>query len=65
MVNTEKIYTECITAFDRDTIVRCAERENETPLGYLLTYLKDMYFLPKYYGWGVAEKILKHFNIEM
>ena len=62
--NTEKIYTECITAFDRETIIKCAERGNETPLGYLLTYLKDMYFLPKYYGYGVAERILKYFNIE-
>lgn len=64
MADTEKIYTECITAFDRETIIKCAERGNETPLGYLLTYLKDMYFLPKYYGWGVAERILKYFNIE-
>lgn len=64
MADTEKIYTECITAFDRETIIRCAERGNETPFGYLLTYLKDMYFLPKYYGYGVAERILKYFNIE-
>lgn len=64
MINTDKIYAECITALDRETIIKCAERDNETPLGYLLTYLKDMYFLPKYYGWGVAERILTHFNIK-
>jgi hypothetical protein len=65
MGNTEQIYIECITALDRETIIGCAERGNETPLGYLLTYLKDMYFIPKYYGWGIAERILKHFDIEM
>lgn len=65
MEDTEKIYTECITALDRETIIKCAERDEEFPLGFLLSYLKDMYFLPKYYGYGVAERILKHFNIEM
>ena len=65
MEDTEKIYTECITALDRETIIRCAERDEETPFGFLLSYLKDMYFLPKYYGYGVAERILKHFSIKM
>ncbi len=65
MEDTEKIYTECITALDRETIIKCAERDEEFPLGFLLSYLKDMYFLPKYYGYGIAERILKHFNIEM
>ena len=64
MEDTEKIYTECITAFDRESIIKCAERDEEYPLGFLLSYLKDMYFLPKYYGYGVAERILKHFNIK-
>ena len=64
MADTEKIYTECITALNRETIIRCAERDEETPFGFLLSYLKDMYFLPKYYGYGVAERILKHFNIK-
>lgn len=64
MADTEKIYTECITALDRETIIKCAERDEEYPLGFLLSYLKDMYFLPKYYGYGVAERILKHFDIK-
>lgn len=64
MEDTEKIYAECITALDRETIIRCAERDEESPLGFLLSYLKDMYFLPKYYGYVVAERILKHFNIK-
>ena len=64
MEDTEKIYTECITALDRETIIKCAERDEEFPLGFLLSYLKDMYFLPKYYGYGVAERILKHFDIK-
>lgn len=65
MEDTEKIYTECITALNRETIIRCAERDEETPFGFLLSYLKDMYFLPKVCGYGVAERILKYFNIEM
>ena len=64
MEDTEKIYTECITALDRETIIKCAERDEETPFGFLLSYLKDMYFLPKVCGYGVAERILEHFNIK-
>ena len=60
MEDTEKIYTECVTALN----IRCAERDEETPFGFLLSYLKDMYFLPKVCGYGVAERILKHFNIK-
>lgn len=59
-----KIYNECANALDADTIIQCAKRNNETPIGFLLTYLKDMYFLPKYYGWGIVEELLKHFDIE-
>ena len=44
MEDTEKIYTECITALNRETIIKCAER--------------------KVCGYGVAERILKHFNIK-
>ena len=64
MADTEKIYTECITALNTETIIRCAERDEETPFGFLLSYLKDMYFLPKICGYGVAERILKYFNIK-
>ena len=64
MEDTEKIYTECVTALNRETVIRCAERDEETPFGFLLSYLKDMYFLPKVCGYGVAERILEHFNIK-
>ena len=64
MTDTEQIYTECITALNRETIIRCAERDEETPFGFLLSYLKDMHFLPKVCGYGVVERILKHFNIK-
>lgn len=61
---TEAIYTECINKLDREKIIISAKMDGETPLGFLLTYLKDMYFLPKVCGYGVAERILKHFNIK-
>ena len=64
MKNTKKIYTEGITTFNRESIIKCAERDGETPFGFLLPYLKDMYFLPKVCGYGIAERILKHFNIK-
>ena len=64
MENTEKIYTECLTAFNRELIIECAERDKETPFGFLLSYLKDMYFLPKVCGYEVSKRILKHFNIK-
>jgi len=63
-MDLDKIYNECANALDADTIIQCAKRNNETPIGFLLTYLKDMYFLPKYYGWEVTERLLKHFNIQ-
>ena len=40
MEDTEKIYTECITAFNRESIIKCAKRDEETPFGFLLSYLK-------------------------
>lgn len=64
MEDTEKIYTECITAFNKESIIKCAERNEETPFGFLLSYLKDIYFLLKVCEYGVAERILKHFNIK-
>lgn len=63
-MDLDRIYNECANALDANTIIQCAKRNSETPIGFLLTYLKDMYFLPKYYGWEVAERLLKHFNIQ-
>ena len=55
---TEAIYTECINKLDREKIIISAKMDGETPLGFLLTYL------PKVCDYGVAERILKHFNIK-
>lgn len=62
MTPTE-IYNKCITELDTHTIVSNATKDKETPLGFLLTYLKDDYRLSKIEGYPIAEKIIKHFNL--
>lgn len=57
------IYNECLSELDAYTIITGARKDNEKPMGYLLSYLKDTYYLPKIKGCKIAEKILKHFEI--
>lgn len=62
MIN-QKIYNECTRALSRDVIQQCAERNGEKPFGYVLDYLKDMYFLPKPDGWDTAKAICDYFSL--
>ena len=53
-----------ITCLSKEDILRRARRNEEKPFGYVIDYLKDVYFLPKMIGWDIAEKILEHFEID-
>lgn len=46
-----------------DTILRGAQRDEETPAGYLLTHLKDNYGLPKPEGWIVVNYIIARYGL--
>lgn len=62
-METTEIYNNCITELDSDFIRSSAKKDNESPLGFLLTYLKDNYSLTKIEGYPIAEKIITHFNL--
>lgn len=61
---TDNIIKECTEQLTKDTILSRAERDGERPMGFLLTYLRDNYSLPKTSGWSIAEKILERFGID-
>lgn len=59
----EKIYAELEQTLTREQIIRGSRRDGEKPLGYLLTYLKDNYGLPKQAGFKVATDTLWRLGI--
>ena len=61
---TNAILFNAIRNMDKDDILRCAKRNNEKPFGYVIDYLKDVYFLPKLIGCDIAYKILEYFEID-
>lgn len=46
-----------------DIILLGAQRDEETPAGYLLTYLKDNYGLPKPEGWIVVNYLIARYGL--
>lgn len=46
-----------------DIILLGAQRDEETPAGYLLTHLKDNYGLPKPEGWIVVNYIIARYGL--
>ena len=63
MTNNE-VFNEIIKNLNGDDIINGAIRDDEKPIGYLLTYIKDEYNIPKKEGWNIAEAILKYFGIK-
>ena len=53
-----------IKNLSRERIIEMARRDEEKPIGALLTYIRDMYGLTKTDGWDVASAVLNHFKIE-
>ena len=63
-MTSEEILQDILSKLTPRMIIQGASRDNEKPMGYLLTYIRDMYGLPKTQGWDIAEAVLKHYNIE-
>lgn len=59
----EEIFNDILKYWSRSDILERAKRDNERPMGTLLTYIKDVYNLPKIQGWDIAERVIKHYNI--
>ena len=61
---SKAILFDAIYNLSKDGILRCANNNNEKPFGYVIDYLKDVYFLPKLIGYDIADKILEYFEID-
>jgi len=59
----EEIFNDILKYWSRSDILERAKRDNERPMGTLLTYIKDVYNLSKIQGWEIAERVIKHYNI--
>ena len=62
--NLNAIFFNAIRNMDKEDILRSAKRNNEKPFGYVIDYLKDVYFLPKLIGSDIADNILEYFEID-
>ena len=64
MENKEDIKKKFKELFGRNTIIcKCVEDE-ETPLGIILTLLRDYFYLPKTIGWDIAYDLIKDYRLE-
>lgn len=59
----KEIFVELSTELTREHIIRKAVRDHETPLGYLLTVIRDNYGRTKAGAWDIAENLIKFFDI--
>lgn len=60
----KEVFCELTSTLTRERIIGKAAHDEEKPMGYLLTYIRDMYNMPKTEGWNVAEALLNFFNID-
>lgn len=63
-MKAEEIKQELINNLSRSRIIEMARRDEEKPMGALLTYIRDMYGLTKTEGWDIALAVLYHFKVE-
>lgn len=63
-MDKEQIFQELITDLSKEKIIEKAKIDQEKPMGFLLTYIRDMYNLPKTAGWQIAEKVLEYYGID-
>lgn len=60
----EIIYDElCCTLMTREQIIYNSQKNGETPFGYVLDYIKDMYNVSKTEGWDTAKKVCEYFGL--
>jgi hypothetical protein len=60
----DEIYYELIRDFNRGKIISKAVRDQEKPFGALITYIRDVYGVPKTKGAKIVDRVLEHFKID-
>ena len=63
MINN-KIYKEMTTKLHAWIIRSCADKNGETPFGYIIDYIKDEYNLSKIEGWDTAKAVCEYFGFK-
>ena len=58
------IKEEVLKNFTKTSLIEKCRRDDEMPMGVLLTYIKDMYGLPKTQGWDIAVAVLDELKVE-
>lgn len=59
----EIIYDELCCTLTREQIIDNSQTNGETPFGYVLDYIKDMYNVSKMEGWDTAIEICNYFGL--
>lgn len=59
-----EIKKEIISNLSRERIIEMSIRDEEKPVGALLSYIKDMYGIPKTQGLDIALGVICHYNID-
>lgn len=58
------IFNDIIQHLTKWQILEKARRDEERPMGVLLSYIRDNYNLSKIQGWEIAEKVLDYYQIK-
>ena len=63
----EDIVKELVGTLRPNTILSSLwfDGDGETPFGYVLTYIRDMYGLPKTEGWDTAMEVCKQLGFKV
>lgn len=59
----EPVFRELLSSLDAESVRRNARRNGETPFGYVIDYIKDMYGYSKTEAWQTAEAVCRHLNL--
>ena len=59
----EIIYDELCCTLRRERIIEKSQKNGETPFGYVIDYIKDMYNVSKTEGWDTAKKVCEYFGL--
>lgn len=59
----QEIYNHCIKELSGYNISFCARKNEETPFGYVIDYIKDMFNMSKTEGWDTAKEVCKYFGL--
>lgn len=62
-IHHKRLVNKVIRQFKNLNISRLAEKEGDTPMGFMLEFLRDNYHLPKHLAWYDAKAILAHYGL--